>query len=40
MSDLKMIGHLDINGHDVVKRVYSLEGIAPTLTTSGGGTEK
>lgn len=37
MSDLKMVGHLDIKGHDAIKRVYSPEGIAPTLTTSGGG---
>ena len=37
MSDLKMIGHLDIKGHDAIKRVYSPEGIAPTLTTCGGG---
>lgn len=37
MSDLQMIGHLDIKGHDAIKRVYSPEGIAPTLTTCGGG---
>lgn len=37
MSDLQMIGHLDIKGHDAIKRVYSPEGISPTLTTCGGG---
>lgn len=37
MSDLQMVGHLDIKGHDAIKRVYSPEGIAPTLTTCGGG---
>lgn len=35
MSDLQMVGHLDIKGHDAIKRVYSPEGIAPTLTTCG-----
>jgi DNA (cytosine-5)-methyltransferase 1 len=40
VSDLQMIGHLDIKGHDAIKRVYSPEGIAPTLTTCGGGIEK
>lgn len=39
MSDLQMIGHLDIKGHDAIKRVYSPEGIAPTLTTCGGYRE-
>lgn len=37
MNDLRMIGHLDIKGHDAIKRVYDPEGIAPTLTTCGGG---
>jgi len=27
----------DINGHDILKRVYSPEGKSPTLTTCGGG---
>ena len=39
MSDLQMVGHLDIKGHDAIKRVYSPEGIAPTLTTCGGYRE-
>ncbi|PFT53839.1 DNA (cytosine-5-)-methyltransferase [Bacillus cereus] len=33
----QMIGHVDIKGHDAIKRVYSTEGISPTLTTMGGG---
>ena len=32
-----MVGHLDIKAMDVCKRVYDPDGIAPTLTTSGGG---
>lgn len=30
-------GMLDIKGQDQCRRVYSTDGIAPTLTTSGGG---
>lgn len=33
----QMIGHVDIKGYDAIKRVYSTEGISPTLTTMGGG---
>jgi DNA (cytosine-5)-methyltransferase 1 len=33
----QMIGHVDIKGHDAIKRVYSAEGVSPTLTTMGGG---
>lgn len=40
MSDLQMMGLLDIRGHDAIRRVYSPEGISPTLTTCGGGIEK
>ena len=32
-----MLGHCDLKGHDTIKRVYSAEGQAPTLTTMGGG---
>lgn len=32
-----MVGLLDIKGQDQCRRVYSVDGIAPTLTTSGGG---
>ncbi|UXO88831.1 DNA (cytosine-5-)-methyltransferase [Bacillus safensis] len=31
------IGHVDLKGHDAIKRVYSPDGISPTLTTMGGG---
>lgn len=31
------VGDLDIKGQDCIKRVYSPEGISPTLTTMGGG---
>lgn len=33
----QMVGMLDIKGQDQCRRVYSVNGIAPTLTTSGGG---
>src|SRR5690606_4668817 len=33
----QMLGHVDIKGHDAIKRVYSAEGVSPTLTTMGGG---
>jgi DNA (cytosine-5)-methyltransferase 1 len=36
-ADPQMIGHVDIKGHDSVKRVYSPSGVSPTLTTMGGG---
>lgn len=32
-----MLGHVDLKGHDAIKRVYSSSGISPTLTTMGGG---
>jgi len=31
------VGQADINGYDLLKRVYHPEGKAPTLTTMGGG---
>lgn len=34
------IGNLDIKGNDNIKRVYSTEGISPTLTTCGGGNRQ
>ncbi len=34
------IGKLDIKGHDCVKRVYSGEGISPTLTDMQGGNRQ
>ena len=31
------VGEADLKGHDIIKRVYSRKGKAPTLTTMGGG---
>lgn len=41
-KDLKcvQIGTLDIKGHDSVKRVYSKEGLSPTLTDMQGGNRQ
>ncbi len=36
-SDMKMIGLLDIKGNDSIRRVYSTDGISPTVTTCEGG---
>jgi DNA-cytosine methyltransferase len=36
-SGLILAGHAHLKGHDSIKRVYSEEGKAPTLTTMGGG---
>lgn len=38
---LRCIGRVDaINGHDILKRVYSPDGISPTLSTMGGGNQE
>src|SRR5690606_30555359 len=37
LAEPQMLGHVDIKGHDAIKRVYSAEGVSPTLTTMGGG---
>lgn len=34
---IKVLGRLNINGHDLLKRIYSIEGCCPTLTTMMGG---
>lgn len=34
---IKVIGHLDINGLDIIKRIYSTDGLSPTLSTMMGG---
>ena len=31
------VGEADLKGYDIIKRVYSIEGKSPTLTTMGGG---
>lgn len=34
---IKVIGYLDINGLDIIKRIYSIDGLSPTLSTMMGG---
>lgn len=34
---IKVIGRLDINGLDIIKRIYSTDGLSPTLSTMMGG---
>lgn len=36
----QMMGMLDIKGQDQCRRVYSVDGIAPTLVTCQGGNKK
>lgn len=36
--EIKVIGRLNIAGHDHGKRVHSTDGISPTLTAVSGGT--
>ena len=33
----QMLEHIDIKDYDAIKRVYSTDGVSPTLTTMGGG---
>ena len=37
---IKVVGELDIKGADCIKRVYDTDGLAPTLTTMGGGNRE
>lgn len=37
---IQVVGELNIKGHDCVKRVYSGEGLAPTLTDMQGGNRQ
>lgn len=38
---VKCVGRVDaVNGHDILKRVYSPDGISPTLSTMGGGNQE
>ena len=39
-NTIQVVGELDIKGHDCVKRVYSGEGISPTLTDMQGGNRQ
>lgn len=34
---IKVLARLNIKGLDIIKRVYSAEGLAPTLSTMMGG---
>ena len=34
---IKVLGRLNIKGLDIIKRIYSVEGLAPTLSTMMGG---
>ena len=36
---IKVIGRLDINGLDIIKRIYSTDGLSPTLSTMMGGKD-
>lgn len=36
---IKVLGRLDIKGLDIIKRIYSAEGLAPTLSTMMGGAK-
>lgn len=36
---IKVLGRLDIKGLDIIKRIYSIEGLAPTLSTMMGGAK-
>jgi len=37
IKDCLQVGEADLKGHDSIKRVYSINGKSPTLTTMGGG---
>lgn len=39
-NTIKVVGELDIKGQDNVKRVYSEEGLSPTLTNMQGGNRQ
>lgn len=36
----RQVGQLDIKGQDIIKRVYSSEGLSPTLSTMQGGNQQ
>lgn len=37
---VKVVGNLDIKGHDQIKRVYDKDGVSPTITTMEGGNRQ
>jgi DNA (cytosine-5)-methyltransferase 1 len=40
LGEINVIGHIDIKGHDLIKRVYDIDGVSPTLNTTGGGNQQ
>ena len=36
---IKVLGRLNIKGLDIIKRIYSVDGLAPTLSTMMGGKD-
>jgi DNA (cytosine-5)-methyltransferase 1 len=36
-NEIQMVGHIDLNGNDICKRVYSPEGISATIPTGSSG---
>ncbi|MGG0487191.1 DNA (cytosine-5-)-methyltransferase [Priestia aryabhattai] len=40
LPSINVIGMLDINGHDNIRRVYDVDGLSPTLNTGGGGNRQ
>lgn len=40
LDSIKMLGMLDIKGNEQIRRVYGLDGIAPTITTMQGGNRQ
>ena len=39
-SEPHKLGNIDINGHDYIKRVYSTDGMSPTVPTGAGGNHE
>lgn len=39
-NKIHLIGKLDIKGKDIIKRVYGINGISPTLNTMMGGAKR
>jgi DNA (cytosine-5)-methyltransferase 1 len=40
LNEINVLGKIDINGHECLKKVYSADGISPTLDTMGGGNRE
>ena len=36
-NNIEVIGRLNMNGYDILKRVYSADGVAPTIPTGASG---